>query len=547
MAILRAVLFALFSFLMLSPAMAEGQRVLLILDASGSMRGRIEGLSKMDIAKDVVAKVVSTWKPEDELGLIAYGHRQKGSCDDIQVLKEPGPLDKAAFLRAVDGLSPKGKTPLTAAVRMAAEALQYTEKKATVILVSDGIETCNQDPCSVAEELEKSGVGLTVHTVGFGLDDKGAVAQLKCLADKTGGIAVLADNAGELQDALSKTVAASEAPPEPQPPKYNFTGHVVMAPGVELSEAFSKPAWDIYKLVNGEKGPYVQTETGADVKGNIAEPGSYLLKISDGAALLLKEITVEQGKPLDLQLSLDAGVIHAVGMMDDETPATDPSVAFELRGLPNKFLDTKYGGETEFLANAGDYRLILSLGDAKVEQQVKVEAGKTQEVVMSLGAGVVTVNATFSPGGQPVLDNTAVEVRKGEADLEGKHDWINTQYGPKTTFKLRAGSYQLIASQDYAVGETMIEVKPGQAVSVDLSVNGGYLAVSAPGAASYDVYGAKDLSGKRKWISTDYTPQLNKAYNAGTWHVVAKDEAGNPIAEKDFEVKAGERTEGSIP
>ena len=41
--------------------------------------------------------------------------------------------------------------------------------------------------CAVAEELEKLGVDLTVHTVGFGLDNQGAVAQLQCLAEKTGG------------------------------------------------------------------------------------------------------------------------------------------------------------------------------------------------------------------------------------------------------------------------------------------------------------------------------------------------------------------------
>ncbi len=62
---------------------------------------------------------------------------------------------------------------MTQAIRQAAEALKYTEKQATVILVSDGIETCDPDPCAVADELEKTGVGLTVHTVGFGLDDKG--------------------------------------------------------------------------------------------------------------------------------------------------------------------------------------------------------------------------------------------------------------------------------------------------------------------------------------------------------------------------------------
>src|SRR5258708_14377303 len=107
------------------PAQAEeGARLILILDASGSMRAKIDGTPKMQIAKQVVAKIVKSWNPNDEVGLVTYGHREKGSCDDIEVLREPGPLDTADFMAAVKGMSPKGKTPMTKAVRMAAEALQ---------------------------------------------------------------------------------------------------------------------------------------------------------------------------------------------------------------------------------------------------------------------------------------------------------------------------------------------------------------------------------------------------------------------------------------
>ena len=144
----------LFLFTMLIPAQAqEGGRVVLVLDASGSMWGQIDGKTKMEIAKDVVGSVVGSWKPEDELGLVAYGHREKGSCADIEVLREAGPLDGADYMLAVNALNPKGKTPMTAAVRMAAESLKFTEKKATVILVSDGSETGDVDDSAGAREL----------------------------------------------------------------------------------------------------------------------------------------------------------------------------------------------------------------------------------------------------------------------------------------------------------------------------------------------------------------------------------------------------------
>ncbi len=236
MAVFRSLFVVLFAVLMLATAQAEGQRVILVLDASGSMWGQIDGRAKIDIAKEVVGKVISTWKPEDEIGLVAYGHRKKGECNDIETLIEPGALNADGFMSAVKALSPKGKTPMTQSVRQAAEALKFTEKQATVILVSDGIETCDPDPCAVAAELEKMGIGLTVHTVGFGLDDKGAVAQLACLAEKTGGIAVIADNAGELEDALNKTVKTEPPPPPPEP-----AGH---------PSSILQPAWSWQKVLN---------------------------------------------------------------------------------------------------------------------------------------------------------------------------------------------------------------------------------------------------------------------------------------------------------
>ncbi len=146
---------------------AAAERAVLILDASGSMWGQLEGRAKIDIAREVVRDLMDRWSPEVELGLMAYGHRRKGDCDDIELLIPPGPGTGPAVLGAVDSLQPRGKTPITEALRQAAAALRAAEDRATVILVSDGEETCGGDPCAAAAELEATGVDLTVHVVGF--------------------------------------------------------------------------------------------------------------------------------------------------------------------------------------------------------------------------------------------------------------------------------------------------------------------------------------------------------------------------------------------
>jgi Ca-activated chloride channel family protein len=76
------------------------------------------------------------------VGLMAYGHRQAGQCSDIQMLFPPGPVNAAAVNSTIDRLTARGKTPLTDAVRQAAAALRNKEQGGTIILVTDGIETC---------------------------------------------------------------------------------------------------------------------------------------------------------------------------------------------------------------------------------------------------------------------------------------------------------------------------------------------------------------------------------------------------------------------
>ena len=98
--------------------------------------------------RDAVESMLKTWPSNQQLDLMAYGHRSLGSCDDIEVLKASGTLDAAAMQKAVNALQPKGMTPITAFVRMGAEQLKFSERRATVILVSDGEEACNVNSLS---------------------------------------------------------------------------------------------------------------------------------------------------------------------------------------------------------------------------------------------------------------------------------------------------------------------------------------------------------------------------------------------------------------
>ncbi len=231
-------------------------RMVLILDASGSMWGQIEGTAKIDVAKQVMTELVDAVPADFETGLMVYGHRRKGDCKDIEMMIPVGPHNAAAMKAKLQTISPKGKTPLSDAVRQAAQALRYTEEKATVVLVSDGLETCDVDPCALAAELAMSGVDFTVHVVGFDIV-KEDQARLKCLADKTGGLFLAADNAGQLRDALFKTLEEVQAPPPPvveDPGTAKLNGPPGVPAGSSLSVQWEGPnSRDDYVTI-AEKG-----------------------------------------------------------------------------------------------------------------------------------------------------------------------------------------------------------------------------------------------------------------------------------------------------
>lgn len=231
---MMASLFAAGMVLPLAAAAQDGHPAsLLVLDASGSMWGQIDGRTKIEIAREAADVMLERWDGHVDLGLMSYGHRRKGDCADIELLHPVGTFDAGALRARIAALQPKGMTPIADAVRQAAAALRHAERKATVILVSDGEETCSADPCAAGAELEASGVDFTAHVIGFDLDDNPrAREQLQCLARATGGRYIDARDAGELGEAMNEVAAEPSPATEPARECGEFTTAQPWMPGM---------------------------------------------------------------------------------------------------------------------------------------------------------------------------------------------------------------------------------------------------------------------------------------------------------------------------
>ncbi len=247
------------------PALAEteGANVLFVLDGSGSMWGKINNKEKIVIAKEVLTELIKELPDDVTVGLEVYGHRRKGDCEDIELLVPPGKGNKDTLIKQIHSITPTGKTPLSEAVRRAAVELKYTEKRATVVLISDGKETCNVDPCAVGAELAMGGADFTAHVIGFDVKGEEQVG-LRCLAENTGGLFLAAADAGSLREALFKTVEKAKAPPPP----------LVEEPGdASLKVPAEVPAGSVFEV--SWEGPDSRNDFITIVDKNAPE-GSYL-------------------------------------------------------------------------------------------------------------------------------------------------------------------------------------------------------------------------------------------------------------------------------
>lgn len=185
------------------------QNVEIILDASNSMLGQIGGEAKVTIARKVLAQIINGLPETMNVGLRVYGHRyalnDKRACTDTELLVPIGPLDKAKLIDIVNRIQLKGKTPLVYSVL---EAVKDFEKipNGSIILVTNGIESCNGDIKSIGPAVKKSGLELCVHIVGFDIKEKEARAELEAIAKSTEGRYLDAWDAAGLLSALEQTL-----------------------------------------------------------------------------------------------------------------------------------------------------------------------------------------------------------------------------------------------------------------------------------------------------------------------------------------------------
>ncbi|RUS59081.1 VWA domain-containing protein [Pseudorhodobacter sp. E13] len=542
---LIASLCAFFVLSFASPLFAQGKSII-VLDGSGSMWGQIDGRPKLEIAREALAGVLAGLSPDTELGLIAYGHRQKGECSDIELIVPPAKGSGPAIAAAANAMQFLGKTPLTEAVRRAAADLRSTEEKATVILITDGIETCEADPCALGAELEASGVDFTAHVVGFGLTAEEG-KQVACLAEATGGQYIEAKDAGSLTQALQTTVAAAPevvAPPEPEKPAAvteNFAPFVRLVAGGPDVAAELRPAVELFSLVDGARGDLVSGTY--DTEPRFVEPGTYLLVVTKDLVSAEQEVVLTADALAQPEVILNAGRLTVRPLAEAGGAPVDGSpVDFTGSG---GISSGHYGVETRILP-VGEYEVTVRMGNASARAVAVIDAGADVTLDVVVASGLAVIDTYYTPDMLMEDVGQAIDVYAAKKALDGSRERVAGGYGAAQNFTLPPGDYVAVGDKEEADAETAFTVKPNERVDVKIVLNAGVLAIAAPGARVIEVFKAKpDIQGNRTSVRYDYGEAAQTTLPAGDYIAVA--ERDGVKSEAPATVIAGERTEITVP
>jgi hypothetical protein len=280
----------LISAMMAGPTHAQSSKhVMFILDASNSMWGQIDGTPKIMLAKSVLKEQFGRLPAGTKAGLIAYGHRfarELNDCQDMELVGGYDEYSSATISSMLDTVTPKGQTPIANTLResiawVARDRDGQSVASPTVVLITDGVESCGGDPCAAARDLANAGIDTKVHVVGFDLTAKQR-GEVECIAANGGGKYFDAGNGAGLSDALRQVeIEIAQVEPAPAPES---------APTVYFEDEFDvEDLADQWEVVNPNPDRYLIEEgklllvSGPNKSGFAVPETPNLLTIDAGA------------------------------------------------------------------------------------------------------------------------------------------------------------------------------------------------------------------------------------------------------------------------
>lgn len=490
---------------------AEPPSLIVVFDGSGSMWGNIEGVkqSKLVLARDALRRSLGRIEPQTRVGLASFGHR-RGDCSDVEVIRTPEPLDVERIMAPLVQLNPRGRGPITLALREAAKSLGRTPGRRSLVLIHDDADNCQADLCTAATELRAA--GLTVHVVGLGLKQED-VAKMACLTQATGGRYFNTQNAEQSASAIDEALRlASGDPGVPVPPA--ASPQATAAPGpasVSTSVSARAPpvptegppalylrallapntdplALPLHWTVFAEGQPEAVLFDGKAVNPVVpAAPGRYVVEAREGPVSARQTVDVGEKAPAAVALVLNAGALRvripvqksgavpadAIITISDVAAASDAKKE-TASGVPVAVFK---GSEGIALLPAGRFLVRVEHGQVRAERAVVVPAGSQGSIDIPLNSARVQLTTTAREGGV-ALESPIYSIVEDDPDAPRGRREVARSAARQAEFIVPPGTYYVIARLGGVEARERLAVSAGDVVRRTFSAAIGRLGLS---------------------------------------------------------------------
>ncbi|MBX9592241.1 MAG: VWA domain-containing protein [Hyphomonadaceae bacterium] len=535
---------------------AEPGALVIIVDGSGSMWGTIEGArqTKLVLAREGLRRSLDRLPAQTRVGLALFGHR-RGDCQDVEVVRPPEPLDPGRVIGPLEHLNPRGRGPITLAVREAAKAFPRDAGRRTLLLIHDDADNCQPDLCAAAAELRAA--GITAHVVGLNVkpDD---MAKMACLPQTTGGRHFNAHNAEQVaglieealllaapeRDGLERAISAPPSaivPPPPIPASGPPALHLraLLAPN---AEPLGLP---LFWTVAAEERPEVALFAGPSVNPTVpVASGRYVVEARHGAVSARQTVEVRDNRPMAVALMLNAGLLRARALAR-KTASPMPDAVITATDAGGALLLATKSGEASALMPAGRYVVRAEAGLVRAEQSITIAAGRSMAVDLSLNAARLQLT-TAGRDGAAQLQAPTFSVLEDDPDAPGGRREVARSGAQPAEFVLPPGTYYAVARQGTVETRERLAVGPGDVVKRTLTVAPGSLALAtrAPAGAAppgaHISYTVSRIDGAPQEAVTISQPSPTLLLPSGRYRVEGRYGLMNVRTVRDIEVKTGQ-------
>ncbi len=156
-------------------------RILFVLDASGSMMNPWNNTNRFRVSKAVISSLVDSLQktPNLEMGLRVFGSMSPLNANDCKDTRLEAPIranNAITIKNRLNNLKCNGITPIAFSLEQCANDFINAQGnyRNIVILITDGIESCDGNACEVSKRLQAKGIFLQPFIIGLGLTPEAA-------------------------------------------------------------------------------------------------------------------------------------------------------------------------------------------------------------------------------------------------------------------------------------------------------------------------------------------------------------------------------------